>query len=362
MSIIDHPKTVSLPVFPDAGRLTHSSEATFKTCARKFFLRYRLGLQTAYDSEPLRLGGAVHVGLEAIKNGADEVNAEIAVRTVYAAADCPPYLEQLDFDVEQETAVAMVRGYYRRWKDNLILAYVAAEVPFNLPIINPATGRETPTFTSAGKIDGIARLPDGKLAIIEHKTTSDDLSLNGDYWKRLMLDAQISRYILAARQMGYDVQAIIYDVIKKPGIRPKMVAKTDRAMATSQGHYFGLPLGEMCPERETPAMYGARLLADTIDRPDHYFARNEIARLESDLDEYRAEQWTIQRTIREAELNQKRWGAAAWPRNTGACTAPYRCPYLDCCRGLAGDPLEQIPEGFKRAEILHPELQVDTNA
>lgn len=352
-------KTISLPVLPDDRLLTHSSEATWKTCPRKYFLRYKMGLTPAHDSEPLRLGSAVHVGLESIKNGGDEMAAELAVRAEYALADRPPYLDPIDFEVEQEIAIALVRGYYTRWKDSAIIKYIAAEAPFKLPIVNPSTGRATPSFHSAGKIDGIAELPDGKLAIIEHKTTTDDLSLDSDYWKRLMLDSQISRYVLAARTMGYDVRAIIYDVIKKPGIRPKNITKADRANATYLGHYFGHKLISECPERETPAMYGARLLADTIERPDWYFARNEIVRLDSELDEYRAEQWTIQQTIREAELNQQKWGIAAWPRNTSACTMPYRCPYLDICRGMKGDPSEQTPEGFKVADRLHPELVIE---
>lgn len=348
--------TIRLPVLPDEGLLTHSSESAFKTCPRKYFLTYKLRLRPAHDSEPLRIGAMVHHGLEIIKKGRDVAAAELSIRAAYAIADRPAYLDPFDFEVEQETVVALVKGYHHRWQNQNIVKYIQVEIPFSIAIVNPATGRETPSFRSAGKIDGIGELPDGKLCIVEHKTTSDDLSLDGDYWKRLMLDAQISRYFLAARALGFNVQAIIYDVIRKPNIRPKKLSNPDRALATSKGHYFGLPLTEICPERESPVMYGARLLADTIERPDFYFARNEIARLEQDLDEYRAEQWTIQRTIREAELNQRQWGAAAWPRSTGACTMPYRCQFLDICRGMKGDPNEQTPEGFRVAERLHPEL------
>ncbi len=336
--------------FADANLLTNSSEQTFKTCPRKFYLAYRLGLRPAHNSDPLRTGHAFHFGLEQLKGGMGIDHAEQVVRDLYRESVCPPWLEADDFATEEETVIALLRGYHARYKDDAIIEYVAVELPFSLPIVNPATGRETPTFRSAGKIDGIVRLPDGRLALMEHKTTSEAIDLSSDYWKRLMLDAQISRYVLAARTMGHDVETTIYDVVRKPSIRPKAVSKADRTLATSNGNYFGLKLTETCPERETPAMFGARLLADTIERPDFYFARNEVPRLEADLEEFRAEQWQIQRTIRIAETEGRFY------RNTGACTSPYRCQYLDICRGMAGDPNESIPAGFRIVNRLHEEL------
>jgi hypothetical protein len=95
-----------------------------------------------------------------------------------------------------------------------------------------------------------------------------------------------------------------------------------------------------------------------MERPDFYFARSEIPRLSADLEAFQAEQWVTQRTIRDAELDTELYGIAAWPRNTGACTSPYRCTYLDVCRGLQGDPTEKVPDGFKRVDRLHQELAV----
>lgn len=347
---------IELPQFSDATLLTHSCEQAFKTCPRKFFLQYRIGLRPLHDSDALRLGSAFHVGLEQLKLGKDEDEAAASVVMAYADHDCPPWLQPDEFDTERETAVALVRGYARRWGSDAIVKYIAVEQAFTVPIVNPSTGRETPVFRSAGKIDGIAELPDGRLAIIEHKTTGESIEAGSDYWQRLMMDGQISRYVLAARALGYDVQTTVYDVVRKPLIRPKAIAKADRALATSRGHYFNVPLHAECPERETPVLYGARLLADLIERPDFYFARNEIPRLDHDLEEYRREQWSIQRTIRQAELDSRAWGAAAWPRNTGACTTPYRCGFFDVCRGLRGDASDAIPDGFKRADRLHGEL------
>lgn len=345
-----------LPIINDAHLLTHSSESTFKTCQRKYFLRYIAGLQPNHSADPLRFGTGFHLGLECFKNREPEDVAARAIVDLYADAECPPWLDVDGFATEMETVIAMIRGYYHRYAADGILEFIACEQPFELPITNPETGRPTPTYKSAGKIDGIAKLPDGRIALVEHKTTSESVEQGSDYWGRLLMDSQISRYVLAARAIGFDVQTTVFDVVRKPAIRPKAITKADRAAATHKGDYFGLPLTEMCPERETPKMFGARLLADLVERPEFYFARNEIARLDSDLEEFRREQWVLQQAIRESELKSHFWGASAFPRNTGACLTMGRCPFFDTCRGLTGDVNQETPNGFKRASVLHPEL------
>jgi hypothetical protein len=336
--------------------LTHSSTQCFRTCPRKYWLQYVKLLRPAHQSDALRIGSAFHLGIEVAKNGGSESDAMLEVHAAYRESPVPPWSTPEQFDVEMETSAAMVKGWCRRWAGDTIVKYVAAEQVFDLPILNPATGQATPSYRSRGKIDAIIRLPDDRWAIMEHKTASEDLGLDSDYWKRLALDSQISRYFLAARSLGYDVKTTLYDVTRKPLIRPKNIAKADRALATSEGHYFGVPLTMTCPEREDSKLYAARLVADMASRPEWYFARVEIPRLSEDLSEFEADSWTLQKQIRDCELNERRWGRSAWPRNTGACTNPYRCTYLDICRGLTGDPSEQVPEGFVQVTVAHQEL------
>jgi RecB family exonuclease len=347
---------IELPQFADGHVLTHSAEAKFKSCCRKYFLAYRLGLRTAHDSEPLRIGSMFHLGVGIYESGIPIDDAIEAVRQAYADTECPPYLDQNAYDAEKETAIALIIGHHRRWKDDGILETVAIEIPFELSIVNPDTGRITPRYVSGGKIDRIARLPDGRLALVERKTVGESIEPQSDYWLKLLMDSQISRYMLAARRLGYDVQTTVYDVVRKPAIRPKDITKSDRAVATSTKRYFDYELSDVCPERETPAMYAARLIDDMNRRPDFYFARVEIPRTENDLREFQAEQWTIKSQIGQCEANTARWGSAAWPRNTAACTGFGSCEYLNVCRGTTGNQTEQIPAGFRRVERIHQEL------
>ncbi len=337
----------------DASLLTHSACSCFQACPRRFAYSYVQGLRPIHTSDALRTGDAFHVGLEAAMGGSDEREAEQAVRNRYAIADCPPWLARDDFEVEQETAVAMVKGWMRRYGDDGIVKAVAVELKFDLPLINPNTGRPHPYYRNAGKIDGIVELPDGKLAIIEHKSVGEDLAADGDYWKRLLLDHQISRYYLAAQELGYDVQTVVFDCVRKPLIRPKAVSKADRQQSTYHKHYHGVTLTAMCPDRETPAMYGARVLSDMGERPAWYFARMEIPRLQSDLDEYERDRWAIVSQIASCEA------AGYWPRNTVSCTSPYTCRFLDVCRNMRTLGENDVPDGFKITKKLHPELAVE---
>lgn len=333
--------------------LTHSAESTFKTCPRKFYLRYRLGLTPSHDSDALRIGSAYHAGLEAYKVMRDGIAAINAVSEMYASMACPPWLTQEDYDTEREIALAMVAGHIGRYASDIIIKPVAVELTFDLPIRNPQTGRVHEHIRNQGKIDEIGELPDGRLALVEHKTTGDQIGLDSDYWRRCRMDSQISRYYAAAHELGYPVSTVIYDVARKPSIRPKAIAKADRAMATSLGRYFDVPLLAACPERETPELFGARLRDDIAKRPDFYFMRAEIPRLDSDLADYADEQWQITQQIASCE----RYGR--YYRNTTACTQPYRCTFFDVCSNHTIETLSDhnfIPDGFKRSGVLHPEL------
>jgi hypothetical protein len=354
--------TITLPQIEGSRLLTHSAEAAYKLCPRKYYLGYQLGLRPSFQSDALRLGSAFHLGLESLKAGEGLEAGVASIRASYGDHERSPYLTDEDYRTEEEIACTLVRGYHVRWGSDPIVEYVAVEQSFDLPIVNPLTRRETPLFRTGGKIDGIARLPDGRLALIEHKTTSDSIEPESDYWRRLMMDGQVSRYVIAAREIGYDVTTTVYDVVRKPGIRPKAIAKADRARANQTGSYFGRPFFGECPERETAEFFGARLLADLLERPAHYFARMEVPRLESDLDEFRYEQWRMQRTIRQAEIDAQAMGRAAWPRNTGACLNPYKCAYFSICTsGNDLNPETDIPQGYRRVDVLHEELATTSN-
>ncbi len=77
---------------------------------------------------------------------------------------------------------------------------------------NETTANETTANETAEK--------NGSVILVEHKTTSEDIEITSDYWLKLMLDGQISQYYLGAKALGYEVTECLYDVIRKPSMRP----------------------------------------------------------------------------------------------------------------------------------------------
>jgi hypothetical protein len=348
-------------------RITNSRANTFKTCARRHLFAYELGLRKEHEGMTLRFGSAVHIGLDIHKKGG---TVEDAIRQAVEAYDAnhPDYGD--GWLVEREQIARLLSGYFWRWSV-MPLEIVASELTFELPLVNPETGKPSRTFMVAGKIDAIVRLEDGRLAVMEHKTTGDDLDPTSDYWKRLRVDSQISIYWQAAKDAGHDIETVLYDVIRKPTIKPKKVpaGKLKAAMkdpkSVTPDEAFGTLAeiwlrntyyGEPCEWRddladETPAMYGARLTADIAARPDYYYARQEIPRLAADLEDGRWDCWQTAKMIRDCQLNNR------WPRNTSACIGFGRCPYFDLCTNGFDPSLGVVPDGFVRVEDVHAELK-----
>ena len=303
--------------------LTHSRIACASECLRKHFWRYELALQPVRTAQPLRMGAAYHYGLEL----ADTMPIEDAVMAAVADYDagCPDYMDEDKWATERETVASMVAGHDWRWRDHQWPEVMATEGEFCLPLINPASGTPSRTWQLAGKRDRVVRMSDGRVAIVEYKTTSEALDIDSDLWGRLQMDRQISIYWLAALQEGIEVDTVIYDVCRKPTIRLR--------------------------KNETPTEYGERLRADMADRPDFYFRRQEVPRLQADLDECQGELWAWGKILRSCELD------GHWPRNTAACQRFGRCEYWDLC--TSGFDGGHVPEGFVCER--HPELSVDTD-
>ena len=308
--------------------LTHSRLACYRACHRRHYLQYELGLRRERDDLPRRIGTAFAAAIEAYSKGQHEHF------DVFDAMDDP---------FEAALVVSMFTGHIHRWADDP-LERVAEELEFDIPIRNPQSGYATPIFRLRGKIDRIVHLDDGRMALMEYKTTSRDFSPSADYWLRLHMDPQLSLYVLAARELGYDIDTILYDVTRRPALRPLQATPEDKQKFTAQGNLYA----NQRAEDETPEEYTTRLSEAIADKPDHHFARIEIARLDQDLENCRNEVWMQQLEIRAAQRE------GHWYKNPGACFTPFKCDYLPICQH---QDLETVtPLGFYRLEDVHPEL------
>jgi len=350
---------VSLPL------LTNSRMSCARTCRRKHYLMYEVGLRRIRSADALRFGSGFHLGLDVKGKGATD---EEAIEKATAGYDiCPQWANPDDWELERVILATMLAGHFWRYsQDNL--QFIATEQQFRMPIVNPETGARSRTFEAAGKIDGIVTLQDGRQAVLEYKTTSDDLAPESDYWLRLRCDGQISLYVLAARHAGFRVDTVLYDVTRKPTIRPKLIPTLDIhgkkiVIDTAGQRVFkkdGSPRESASEKdgwvvqqtRETPAQFGERLLQDIGERPDFYFQRREVPRLQAELDEFEAELWQQAQAIRDSQLSGR------WFKNVSALTCDF-CEYKDLCLNSVAVNPASPPAGFEIVANVHQELATE---
>jgi hypothetical protein len=246
---------------------------------------------------------------------------------------------------ELARATAMIFGYDCRWSaDADLYEVLGVECEFYTALVNPSTGAPSRTWRLGGKLDAAVReKATGREGVVEHKTSGEDITPGSEYWKRLRLDGQVSVYFEGARALGLDPQFCLYDVLLKPKLRPyKATALEDRKFKKD-----GTLYANQRERDETPEEYRDRLVEAIAEAPTSYFARGEVVRLESEMDDALFDVWQIGQQMREAER------AGRYPRNPDACVRFGRtCSYFGVCTGEAS---LTDPALFRRSE-LHPEL------
>jgi hypothetical protein len=250
---------------------------------------------------------------------------------------------------------ALIAGYHARWKD-APYTFDAVENLVTADLWNPETGRKSKTFRIGGKLDCSGY--SGRRVIFDHKTTSEDIAdPSASYWKQLTVESQPSQYMLLEWLNGRKVDEAVWDVMRKPTISPKQIqAKKEVAEILRLGSYFGRELseGSLAYVRETSSedleMYEARLVYDcTIERPQRYYQRHTIPRLDAALHKHATLMWDIGQEILQARAFNR------WTQNSGACMhhkAP--CTYLNICSGY--EDIEALSDKWQRKANVHSEL------
>jgi len=298
--------------------LTNSRRTSFADCNRKHYYAYELGRRPIKTSDALRFGSLIHSALEVWwKTG-----------SVEKVDDFFNGLTERD-EYEIAKAYALMIGYMKAYADDHEhYDVLAVEPEFRAPLLNPDTMGKSQTWELAGKIDVIVREKStNRIIIIEHKTTSDIITPESDYWMRLTIDGQISGYFVGVDLLASfgvipsEANSCLYDVIKKPMMRPALATpEADRKYKKDGSLYANCRT-----EDESPEEYFQRVLADIEARPEHYFARRETVRMADDLADYMHDMWSCGRNIREAQLAKRH------PRNVNACNRYGTCEYFAVC-------------------------------
>lgn len=188
-----------------------------------------------------------------------------------------------------------------------------------------------------------------KLYAVEHKTSGEDIGLGSTYWKRLTLDSQISNYYVGARALGYEPSGMLYDVIRKPTLQPYEATPLESRKYTLPTKKEPIPrlYANQRERDETPLEYKERLLIDIGKRPEFYFQRGIVVRLESEEMDAAFDTWQTADAIRVAK------NTGRFPRNVDSCHQFGRmCDYWEVCSGTL-----QIEDNIAfETTADHPEL------
>ena len=322
--------------------LSNSAIACYRSCPRKFKYRYVKLRRTRRVTEALRFGSFFHCGLNAwwgTDGPAEEKLCAALIAMRKRAEERPDDADPYDLVKAEE----LILGYTARW-GNEDYETVAVEKQFDVPLVNPESGRPSKTYRVQGAIDVVARR-NGKLFQVEHKTTSSDITPGADYWRKVSaLDPQVSTYLSAARAAGYELDSCVYDVVRKVGLRPGKATPEESRKYTKDGFLYKTQRAE----DETPEEFRERVRATIAESPEKYYARGPIVRLEQDEKEHAGDIWQTAAMIRLSE------NSGHFPRNPGACEQFHTmCEFFDVCSGVASIDDDNR---FRTAERAHEEL------
>ena len=337
--------------------LTASRMGSMLACPRRHYWRYECGLRREESADALRFGSAWHRAMEALSLGQSPEDA-------YRAG----IGETRDIDeLAAATLWGLLAAYVARYGTDRSVEVLHREVEFETVIDGSRT------FKAAGKIDGLGRLADARLCVVEYKTTSSSLDPDSDYWLRLRADTQILMYVAAARAMGWDVATVVYDVTRKPMIRPRQVPVLDadglkivldnatgaRALLANGKPRQAAGEGQtLQTDQESPEAFGHRLYQDATVNPSFYFCRREVPVLADDLKEFADLRVQVSRMILDRRAQQRKMDAGtpwrAWPRHVNGMQCPG-CEFAGFCLQNSVPDLAHPPAGYQ-VGAQHSEL------
>lgn len=286
-------------------KITYTALSAFRNCRQKYKHRYvdELVLDRP-KGNALWIGTLFHEGIERFYNGESMTDIVSYVASQKDDLGDPDRWLRVN---------AMLIAYADKYKDEQ-LEIIALEDEFEVPIINPATGKKSTTMVLGGKIDGLVKCDDGAFAIFEHKTTAVPIQ---NYIKTLWSDFQTRLYCDAySRYKGIKVNRAVFNIIKRSQRRRK--------------------------RHEADDDFLIRLIEDTE------FYRQELIFGKGMLGEIKTQLWDLKDNMQQARRENR------WYKNESQCRSFFGiCDYYDLCSS-ANNPIVRNSMYMKRER--HEEL------
>lgn len=292
--------------------ITHSSLECFKTCRRKYKLRYKDGIVPKIKSSALEFGSAMHLALEQyfklISSNQTFGNTDIESISEEILTSIGNTVDLLKLDIiEKAKLMSLMSGYIKKWfeHDYSEFEVIAVEKEFSIP--------NSPLSTFVGKVDGLVKLKStGEYFLVEHKTAS---IVDQSYRDQKKIDSQTMTYaIFLEQQLGIKVSGCIHDILTKQKIKQK--------------------------KGETESDFCDRLFLDVTD---DNFERIIITFDSIQLEIFKFELFTACKDLIDCQTFYK---------CTGSCLGKYgACEYLPICQ--TGKPFD-LKEMCDRFDVNRP--------
>jgi hypothetical protein len=312
--------------------LTQSKYRGWRGCPRFFYHRHEQRLSPRLEREGRRrgtiFGSAIFAVQQAEENGRlieiEETGLshrfavwqviDETVESFYSDFHPSSQDEQDELALEAVKVSVMARAYLGRYGIDR-----RREVVFEMPLLNPVTGRQSRTFRRAGKIDGVVPLGNNHALVIEDKFVGQIQKAMID---RLVLDQQIAEYVDALAQRGWTAE-IEYRHTRYPGVNPSS-AKEYKTKANVPA--------------ESLDDFAIRLAADVTDREEFYFDMQRLVFDASSLVEHREGRWAAAKGIMFArqQLRENLPLGIAFPKHEWKCNQYGSCEFLPLCTNQEG--------------------------
>tara|TARA_R100001480_G_scaffold104823_3_gene107423 strand:- start:738 stop:1820 length:1083 start_codon:yes stop_codon:yes gene_type:complete len=346
---------------------TASSIITGMQCPKLYRYKYVDGYKSKLTG-PIRVGILVHVGLEEywLGNSLEESLAEMhnVVSGVGPGNSKDDWWDSDDGQIAYEKCRAYIRGYYKKYTGDDGWAKDPIKC-FGKNPITIFTEKEFEYISNGVKYRGkmdvlIVDYKLGQVTVIEHKTTSSDIAIGGNYFRRLPVDIQLTIYREAAtrflrentgweRTEAYPVPIVIYDVIQTTKASPRQKTKKEGGSPVTRRK------GENDDQVKARKLFNLETLEEFSERMSREY--------EEDLHPSKYARQEVMCTSAQHEIKLielEEYGKLLLNRdfleirNSTSCGNFGGCAFLDVCLGVT--PLEGMLS-LERSEDFHPELE-----
>ena len=263
----------------------HTSERkTFKTCRQNLDVNSpnRMALEPNREAQALRLGTAIHAGLEVLYEpttwNVDRTSIHALALLAFIKAYPAP-----DGDDNWEAEVALGKGMleaYFSWArtEDIGLTPLSVEQKFEVELQLTWPMLNEPTFY-AGRLDAIVQDRHGDYWIMDHKTAG-----KFDPEEFLVMDEQVTSYCWAMQHvLGIPIAGFIYNELRKDVAHPPEVLKNGTLSKNKQQNTtHDLYLAKIRELGQEPFIYND-ILEHLLAQGNKFFRRTFVRRSPREL-------------------------------------------------------------------------------